>query len=224
MPAPRPAAGGGRWVEVAPRRIERWLGEFAERHGVIRTERREDGIAVVGADGAVAECHVPFPPMDAPENVPGLDLAPLQAHLARRRVVGVLLVRLGGHAAGIFENDRLISSTVDSRLVHGRAAAGGWSQKRFARRRELQARQALSAAAAAAARILLPERSRLDAVITGGDHRAVDTVLADARLAALRPLVCGRFLPTPDPKRAVLQATPARYRAVQIRVVDPPSP
>ncbi|MDX6432918.1 MAG: hypothetical protein QOE54_5284, partial [Streptosporangiaceae bacterium] len=29
----RPASGGGRWLEVAPERIARWLAGFGERHG-----------------------------------------------------------------------------------------------------------------------------------------------------------------------------------------------
>ena len=45
---------------------------------------------------------------------------------------------------------RARDAKVGSRLVHGRSAAGGWSQHRFARRREKQANEALSAAADAA--------------------------------------------------------------------------
>jgi len=45
-------------------------------------------------------------------------------HCLRERRLGVLLVRLGGHAAGVFEGRRLVSSKVGSRQVHGRSAAG----------------------------------------------------------------------------------------------------
>ncbi|MCW2612200.1 MAG: hypothetical protein JWM15_3446, partial [Cryptosporangiaceae bacterium] len=48
-----------------------------------------------------------------------------------------------------------------------------------------------------------------------------DAVLADPRLAPLRPLVTGPFLPVPDPKRAVLDTAPSLYRTVRIRVIDP---
>ena len=76
----------------------------------------------------------------------GADLA---AHASADRTVAVLLVRLGGYAAGVFRGapPRLVASKVGSRLVHGRSAAGGTSQHRFARRREKQAREALEAAA-----------------------------------------------------------------------------
>ena len=61
----------------------------------------------------------------------------------------MLLVRLGGYAAGVFTGypPALADAKTGSRLVHGRSAAGGWSQHRFARRREKQANEALDAAA-----------------------------------------------------------------------------
>ncbi|MDT7572159.1 MAG: hypothetical protein QOE05_2333, partial [Actinomycetota bacterium] len=54
MPS-RPAAGGGRWVSVAPERLERWLAGFAERHG----EVVPDGPVLRAADGTTAEVEVP---------------------------------------------------------------------------------------------------------------------------------------------------------------------
>ncbi|HVX47135.1 MAG TPA: acVLRF1 family peptidyl-tRNA hydrolase [Mycobacteriales bacterium] len=213
MAASRPAAGGGRWVEVAPERLEKWLAGFTERHAVTAVESPDYGLRARTDDGTVAEFHVPFPPLA------GDDLPALVDHARRERHVGVLLVRLNGFAAGVFAGNRLIESKVDSRLVHGRAAAGGWSQKRFARRREGQARAAYDAAAAVAQRILAG--ADLDAIVTGGDRRAVDAVLADDRLTGLCPLVVEPFLTTPDPKRAVLEATPAQFRATRIRIIDP---
>ena len=93
-------------------------------------------------------------------------------------------------------------SKVGSRQVHGRSAAGGWSQQRFARRREGQVRVALAAAADLAATLLVPVAATLDAVVLGGDRRSVDTVLADVRLAPLRPLVVPPLLDVPDPRKA----------------------
>ena len=78
--------------------------------------------------------------------------AAVAGHAAAPRSVGVLLVRLGGYAAGVFTGypPALADAKAGSRLVHGRSAAGGWSQHRFARRREKQASEALDAAADAA--------------------------------------------------------------------------
>jgi hypothetical protein len=207
----RAAAGGGREVGVAPERLQRWLDGFAARHGSVRRTADERQVRLVAEDGAVAEVEVPFPPL-----VDGL-----VEHVLRDRRVGVLLVRLGGCACGVFAGSSLVASKVTVRQVHGRSAAGGQSQQRFARRREGQVRVALQASADTAARVLLPAAATLDAVVVGGNRTAVDTVLADRRLAPLRPLVSGRLLDVPDPRQAVLEASYDLLRTVRIRVVDP---
>lgn len=201
----RPAAGGGRWATVSPERLARWIEGFTERHGETATSYGDSLVTLTGADGAVAEIEVPFPPL----------VGDLLAHTLRPRTVGVLLVRLGGHAAGVFKDGALVSSKVGSRQVHGRSAAGGWSQQRFARRREGQVSVALRTAADVAARILLAQP--LEAVVVGGERTAVDAVLADRRLERLRPLVTGRLLDVPDPRLTVLQKAP--YRDVWIRLL-----
>lgn len=296
--AVRPAAGGGRWVEVAPGRLRGWLDGFAERHGrpeaVTLGGEAIDIVRLTAPDGAIAECHVPFPPLtvassSAPEPTPGrlghagpdqvavgqaapavqapsrpegepaapsgsehrlpsrtsvpagagtepdmsaeagsatpdataLELLEsLIAHANRARRVGVLLARLGGHAAGVFDGDRLVASKVGARHVQGRTAAGGWSQQRFARRRSKQANEALRAAADVAARVLTPYLPELDAVVLGGDRRAIDALRDDPRLAGVFALETPPFLTVPDPKLAVLRSTPAMFRAVRIRVLD----
>jgi len=207
----RPAAGGGRWVTTAPDRLQRWLDGFASRHGAVVREFDDRTVRLVAEDGAVAEIEVPFPPLTGG----------LVEHVLSDRRVGVLLVRLGGCACGIFDGPRLTASKVTTRQVHGRSAAGGQSQQRFARRREGQVRVALDAFADTAARILLPAAGSLDAVVVGGERTAVDSVLADRRLAGLRPLVTGRLLDGPDPRLAVLEASYDQLRAVWIRVLDP---
>lgn len=219
----RPAAGGGRWVPVAPGRLEGWLRGFAERHGQFEAGLDGDVVRLRAADGGLAECDVPFPPL-SPSGGAGEGaglLAALVAHAGLERRVGVLLVRLGGHAAGVFEGDRLVVSKVGSRLVHGRSAAGGWSQHRFARRREKQVAEASRAAADVAVRVLVPQVETLDAVVFGGDRRAVDALREDRRLGAVFALESGPFMDVPDPRLSVLQQTPALFRAVRIKVLDP---
>lgn len=198
-------------MDVPPERLERWLDGFAERHGGCSADTGPQVVTLRGGDGALAECHVPFPPLDGG----------LAEHALRERLVGVLLVRLGGYACGVFDGDRLIASKVGARLVHGRSAAGGQSQQRFARRRDGQAREALRAAADTAARVLAPRAAELTAVVCGGDRRAVDGLRGDRRLDALFALETGPFLAVPDPRLAVLKETPPRFRAVRVRLVEP---
>ncbi|HZC40059.1 MAG TPA: acVLRF1 family peptidyl-tRNA hydrolase, partial [Streptosporangiaceae bacterium] len=120
-----------------------------------------------------------------------------------------------------------VASKTGSRLVHGRSAAGGWSQQRFARRREKQAAGALGAAADAAVRVLGPYLApagtggRLDAVVLGGDRRAIAGVSRDPRLAAVLELAADRFLTVPDPRLAVLRDCPRLFRAIRVLLTDP---
>jgi hypothetical protein len=209
----------GRVVDVGAERFDGWLQRFAERHGPTEWRASPDLVVVTATDGARAECEVPFPPLVVDDD--DAAYGGLPEHVRKERCVGVLLVRLGGHAAGVFSGSDLTSSKVGSRLVHGRNAAGGQSQQRFARRREGQVRVALQDAASVAVRILLPVAADLDAVVLGGDRRAVETVMSDARLAPLRPLVVPRLLDVPDPRLRVLKDTPRLFRSVRIRVVDP---
>ncbi|HEY6377978.1 MAG TPA: Vms1/Ankzf1 family peptidyl-tRNA hydrolase, partial [Candidatus Dormibacteraeota bacterium] len=113
--ARHPAAGGGRWVVVAPERLERWLTGFADRHGTTAWEAGPGHVIGTAADGARAECEVPFPPLDM---VRGAPYGGLVAHARAERTVGVLLVRLGGFAVGVFSGRRRLASKVGSRPVH----------------------------------------------------------------------------------------------------------
>jgi len=218
-------AAGGRWVEVAPERLARWVATFAERHGALTVEPGRLAVTFRAADGAAAHCHPPFPPLPAPaEGTWPEDPAELAgliaAHAAVDRTVGVFLVRLGGFAAGVFTGSppRLVSSKVGSRLVHGRSAAGGTSQHRFARRRENQATAAIAAAADTAAKVLVPYAGRLDAVVLGGDRKAITGARADPRLRPVMKHAADRFLTVPDPRLAVLRDTPRLYLAVRIHL------
>ena len=207
------AAGGGRWVTTSPERLQRWLDGFAARHGPVLRTATAQQVRLVAEDGVVAEVEVPFGPLP-------VDVGLVEHVLVDRRV-GVLLVRLGGCACGVFDGPRLVASKITTRQVHGRIAAGGQSQQRFARRREGQVRVMHQAAADTAVRVLLPAVGTLTAVVVGGERTSVDAVLADPRLAPLRPLVTGRLLDGPDPRQAVLEASYEGMRAVWIRVVDP---
>ena len=231
-------ADGARWLDVGPERLATWLESFSERHGGVITEPGPGVITFRSADGAVAECHVPFPPLrgvrppgaappDSAGELTGVaDTAELIcAHALAARTVGVLLVRLGGYAAGVFTGPsaHLAASKVGSRLVHGRSAAGGTSQQRFARRREKQASEALGAAADTAAAVFGRFQGELDAVVLGGDRRTIAGLRDDPRLKQYFKLAVERFLTVPDPRLAVLRSTPRLFRAVRIRLTEPAS-
>ena len=203
-----------RIVSIGPERLERWLAGFGERHGVTSYDVTPTRLTAVAEDGSRAEIDVPFGPLEE------LTPAGLVAHVLADRRIGLLLVRRGGYGAGVFAGGVLESSKVGSRHVQGTTKAGGWSQQRFARRRDNQAREAFAAATEVAVRILAP--AKLDVLVCGGDRKAIDTVLEDPRLKNLVPLVRPPFLGVADPKQKVLEQAGVDARAIRIQLTDPP--
>jgi peptide subunit release factor 1 (eRF1) len=150
-------------------------------------------------------------------------VGPLLEAVAEDYLVGVLLVRLGGFAAGVFEGETLVASKVGTRNVHGRHRAGGSSANRFRRRREGQARVLVEAAAETGVRVLAPYRGRLKAVALGGDRTAIKQALASNReLTALVAPTTSRFITVPEPRRAVLERAIHDVYAVEV-VAESPS-
>jgi hypothetical protein len=197
--------------DIPPERLERWLERWVQLHGEIAGRSQgPERLTLTAADGAVLECDPPFPPLT------GKGVEGLLAHVRRDRVVAVLLVRLGGHAAGVFSGRRLVDSKVDNRFVKGRHKKGGSSQRRFERRREEQARMSLEQAADTAARVLLPHKADLDALVLGGDRAALREVMADVRMRPLRPLQAEDVLDVAEPRLKVLEATPDAFLATRL--------
>jgi hypothetical protein len=220
MSRTRELAAGGRAVEVEPERLAGFLDRFAAGHGgAVATAVTPQQVDVAAVDGWSASVPVPFGPLAAqPGQRDGLAVDDLLEHLMVPRTIGLLLVRLGGYSVGITRAGVVLTSSTGSRLVHGRTAAGGQSQQRFARRRQGQARLALQAAANTAARVLLPRTAELDAIVLGGDTAALRSLAADPRLTALLARAEPRVLDIPEPRRAVLDEAAHRARCVEIQL------
>ena len=220
MSRTRELAAGGRAVEVAPERLGGFLDRFAVGHGgAVSTTVTPQRVDVAAGDGWTASVPVPFGLLAVqPGQQGGIAVDELLEHLMTPRTIALLLVRLGGYSVGVARDGMVLTSSTGSRLVHGRTAAGGQSQQRFARRREGQARMALQAAADAAARVLLPRAAELDAVVLGGDTTALRSLAADSRLAALLERAESRVLNIPEPRRAVLDDAARRARWVEVQL------
>lgn len=175
-----------------------------------------DGEARFETEDGTIVARPPFPLRHAAE-YPVVRVGPLLEEIARNRRVGAVLVRLGGYGVGVFDGERLVASKVGQRLVHGRHRAGGSSANRFRRRRDEQARAALQEAGEVAARVLGPERARLDAVALGGDRTAVRRMVElQPELAWLEELALDRFFAVPEPRLAVLERLPYDIYAVSL--------
>jgi hypothetical protein len=198
-------------VRVPTARFVRWVQNFGERHDGSSLGVAQGALRGVAGDGSTFEARLPF---DASYDGPA-EVGAFLAQAVPPQDWGVLLVRKGGFAVARLRGSTMADHKIGQRHVQGRTKAGGQSQQRFARRRDNQARQAYEAAADHAARILGPGRL---ALVTGGDHAAVEEVLTDPRLR--RITVVGPWLAVPDPRRAVLDAAVAEAGAVGITVVN----
>ncbi|MGK3203520.1 acVLRF1 family peptidyl-tRNA hydrolase [Amycolatopsis sp. MEPSY49] len=215
MAKARQVSGGGRAVEVPPERLAGWFERFAASHGgIVATSGAPREVRVTAADGATATATVPFGPLEEPS------VDTLVAHALRPRTIALVLVRRGGHSVGVARDGRIEVSRTDRHLVQGRSAAGGWSQQRFARRRAGQARHALQDAAKDVFEVLVPRLSEVDAVVLGGDRRALDELREDRRLTPLFARAEPRVLDVGEPSYAVLEDAAARALSVQVTLRD----
>ncbi len=200
-------------------------------------------MTLTAADGATAVVE-PFVPVDGGLPVDGSAPADrgdtggpgelggragvegLAAWAAPPTVVALILVRRGGYAVGLGQGAELVSHKVGTRYVQSRTAAGGWSQHRFARRRDNQADALVVSVIDHARRVVLDSRAGEDvpaptALVVGGDKSLVRDVLADPRLARLVKLPRRELFDLPDPKLVVLKQALRRGRAVRITLCEP---
>ena len=202
-----------RTVFVPAARLERWLAGFDERHAGATSQVLDGALHVVGTDGATAEITPSYP-------IPAATASDFVEAVQRIPRTGVILIRRGGFAAAIVEGDAVIASDIGKRHVQGRTAAGGWSQQRFARRRDKQVQELVDAAVDYVARTVVPGLP-VEYLATGGDRPLVDEVLADPRLRLLAPLPLGPHLDVPDPRRDVVTSLPERLSTLRIDLIDP---
>ena len=204
-----------RRIEVDPQRIVLWVNGFAKRHGSLTWSSTDRSVSLSASDGATAVLE-PFVPGVA-SRPGGLEGLAGWAEPATR--LALILVRRGGYAVGLGHEAELIAHKVGTRYVQSRTAAGGWSQHRFARRRDNQADALVVSVIEHTLRIVLASPS--DALVVGGDKALVRDVLADVRLARLAELPRRELFDLPDPKLVVLQQALRRGRAVRITLAEP---
>jgi len=213
-----------RVVAVSAQRLEGWCRRFEEHHGQVTAATRDGALVLEAADGSWARLRPPVARREAAAPGPVAGVAGLVAELTLPRRVGVLAVRRGGFACAVAEltgggDGRLLTSKLGRRHVQGRTAAGGWSQQRFARRRDKQVHELLEAVVGHVARVVVPHLP-LDAIVTAGDVPLLDDVLSDPRLRSLAGVPRGLHLPSGDPDGAWVAALPDLLRSAQITVLD----
>jgi hypothetical protein len=221
-----------RTLTVDARRIARWAAGFAQRHGPVTLTPTRTGLRLDAADGAVAVLEPPLrtvtadvtstgPPVVSASTDVEDPVERLAAEVLLPRRVAAVLARRGGYACAVLGPTGVEASKVGTRYVQGRTAAGGWSQQRFARRRENQTADLVRACADVAVRVLDPAGPAYDGLLTGGDRALVERVLADPRLRRLADLPRAPHLTVGDPRSDVVRALPEHIRGVTVTLDEP---
>ncbi len=155
----------------------------------------------------------------------GFATAPLRDLLTLDRTLGVILVRLGGYSVGVYEGGTFIRTKTGGRFVKNRHRKGGQSQRRFERIREGQIREQFDEVAEVIRTHILPSAPRLDGVVLGGDRHTVQAMLKRAPLPSpLAAKVLPRFIDVPEPRREVLERSPAAIWTSRVVIArEPPS-
>jgi VLRF1 release factor-like protein len=208
-----------RVVEVSAGRLAGWVERYRQSHPSTALSAGDGGLVL--SDGAGASATLtPLVPFTGPAEASEEELlAALAAHVERPLATTLLLVRRGGYAVGVAVGSTLVHSKVGAQYVQSRTAAGGWSQQRFARRRQSQVQQLVRAAAQASAQ--LPREPRPILAVTGGDRPLCEDVLRQPVLRHLGQLTVARHLEVPDPRLHVLKDAAARAQAVLVTIREP---
>ena len=179
----------------------------------------ETGLVLLWSDDCKYVLVPPFP-VDLNQFFPAWDTSYLRALLDKKYLLGVVLLRLGGYSVGVFEGDQLLTSKTGTRFVKGRHRAGGQSQRRFARRREEQARELFDKACSVVATQFAAYEERLDYVFLGGDRLTLHSFLKRCEyLQRLGGKTLARVLPVGKPRYEALRNAPSQIWKTQVFVV-----
>ena len=139
------------------------------------------------------------------------DTDALMALLRREYTIGLVMLRLGRYAVGIFRGSHLIESKTDTRYVKGRHHAGGTSQKRFERIRDKQVRELFDKTCSMVREKLGPFEREIEYISLGGERHTLLGLLDRCEfLQRLRPRILPRTLDIRVPNRESLERALAK--------------
>jgi len=168
--------------------------------------------------------YVTWPPFPLAETGlrRGFEPGPLRSMLEKEWRLGLILVRLGRYAVGVFEGNKLLAGKAGTGLVHARHHQGGSSANRFARHREKQMEYFFTRIEGHAREVLGPYLGRIDYILYGG---ARDTLLRMWKQCAffesLRPKTVDRLIPLREPRRSTFEdALSQAYMSAVYEVVE----
>jgi len=206
--------------------IEKELARALDRGELLNTLAEK---AAASATGAVifyimGKGYVILPPFPLAEAGlrPGFEPGPLRSVLERDWKLGLILVRLGRYAVGVFDGNKLLAGKAGTGLVHARHHKGGSSANRFARHREKQMEYFFTRVEGHAREILGPYVGGIDYIIYGGTRDTLGRMWRQcAFFESLRSKTIDRLISLREPRRSTLEdALEQAYVSVIYEVVE----
>jgi len=139
---------------------------------VRQVEESETGLVVFAMADTTIAVIPPFP-VEEDAVFAGSETADLVEILEQELTIGVVLLRLGKFAVGVFEGGEMVASKSDSRYVKNRHRAGGSSQRRYERSRDRLVRELYDEAGEVTQRIFAPYEGRMDYILMGGEKHTL---------------------------------------------------
>ena len=167
--------------------------------------------------------YLVLPPLPIREDAasPGWKAGPLRELLAQEALIGVLLLRLGRYAVGVYRGSSLVASKTGTRYVKGRHHAGGTSQQRFVRVREKQVAELFKAACGVVEQRFAPYAGQMEHIFLGGERLTLQAFRHRCPyLESLGPRLRRRILNVGEPSLKALETLPREILTSQVYDVE----
>jgi hypothetical protein len=180
--------------------------DYFEEMVIARRIKSITGIAIFWDDERGRYAIVPPFPVRATQVLEGFHPSPLREILSMELVLGIVLLRRGPYALGVFDGSRLVSSKCGKRYVLPMHRKGGMSAARFSRLRSAQVQRLYKEVAKQVELKFKPYEKRIDWIFLGGDRIACKQfVKLCPFLQKLEYRISGRFLAVRKPSRESLE-------------------
>lgn len=148
-----------------------------------------------------------IPPLPIPKDLfsIGTDVTGLVDLIQSNITIGVVLVRLGHYAIGIFQNSTLVDSKTGSRYVKRSHRAGGSSQRRFERSRERLIKEMLDKTCEETMNLFNNFGENINYLFMGGEKHTLQRFFKTCRyLSNVNTIKLNRVLEIKQPNRKTL--------------------
>jgi len=175
----------------------RLLDELAEN-----ASKSPTGAVIFYVSGRAHAVWPPFP-LRATGSARCYDPSNLAAMLSHDWTLGLVLVRLGQYAVGVFKGEKLVDGKAGTGLVHSRHHKGGSSSQRFARHREKQMESFFTRVEGHARELLESHLREIDYILYGGTRDTLMTMWRQCSFfRSLEPKMVNRLLSVREPRRS----------------------